>query len=118
MDTLNRILLFADQHQLLCWLVATALLNAAARAWPWLSQTWPGRAFAVICAYLGADPLGLLKAGAAGTGAKALHVAAGGSSASPSSLTPAAPVADPSPPTPRDPSVRPSAADSTGGRRS
>ena len=116
MDLLTQAIVFADEHPLFVWLVTTAALNAAVRSWPWLSQTIPGRLFAAICGYLGADALGLLKAGAAASGAKALHVAAGAAPTSPPPSAAPAPVAiDAAPPTPRT-DDRP--APGEGGRRS
>lgn len=102
MDPLNQALAFIDQHPLLVWLVVTAALNAAVRSWPWLSQTIPGRIFAAACGYLGANPLGLLQAGAAASGARTLHLAAGSAQSSPPPSAAPAPVAvDAAPPTPR-----------------
>lgn len=116
MDLLSQALAFADQHPLLVWLVTTAALNAAVRAWPWLSQTIPGRIFVAACGYLGADALGLLKAGAAASGAKTLHLAAGGAPTSaPPSVAPAPVTVEAAPPTPRtDERLAPG----EGGRRS
>lgn len=101
MDPLNQVLTFIDQHPLLVWLVVTAGLNAAVRSWPWLSQTIPGRIFVAVCGYLGADALGLLKASAAASGARTLHLAAGSAQSTPPSAAPAPVAVDAAPPTPR-----------------
>lgn len=90
MDDLSRYwtaaLAFADAHPLLTWIAVTSVLNALVRAWPRLQHTLPGRLFSLLCQSLGVDALGVLKVGAAGAGARALTMAAGGLGTSPEAL--------------------------------
>lgn len=90
MDDLTRLwnaaTTFADAHPLLTWIVVTSVLNALVRAWPRLQHTLPGRLFSLLCQGLGVDALGVLKVGAAGAGARALTMAAGGLGTSPEAL--------------------------------
>lgn len=77
---------FADAHPLVTWIVVTSVLNAIVRAWPRVQHTLPGRLFGGLCLALGVDPLGVLRLGAAGAGAKALGLAAGGLGTTPEAL--------------------------------
>lgn len=77
---------FADAHPLLTWIVVTSVLNALVRAWPRLQHTLPGRLFSLLCQGLGVDALGVLKVGAAGAGARALTMAAGGLGTTPEAI--------------------------------